>query len=44
MDTEQAYGTHFIVMEKLTGDLLEEAITRDNRWGGRAYVASYRGA
>lgn len=26
MDTEQAYGTHFIVMEKLTGDLLEEAI------------------
>ncbi len=26
MDTQQAYGTHFIVMEKLTGDLLEEAI------------------
>ncbi len=26
IDTEQAYGTHFIVMEKLTGDLLEEVI------------------
>ena len=26
MDTEQAYGTHFIVMEKLTGNLLEDAI------------------
>ena len=26
LDTEQAYGTHFIVMEKLTGDLLESLI------------------
>jgi len=26
LDTEQAYGTHFIVMEKLTGALLEEVI------------------
>lgn len=26
MDTEQAYGTHFIVMEKLTGTLLEDLI------------------
>jgi hypothetical protein len=26
LDTEQAYGTHFIVMEKLTGDLLEKVI------------------
>ena len=26
LDTEQAYGTHFIVMEKLTGDLLESVI------------------
>ncbi len=26
IDTEQAYGTHFIVMEKLTGQLLEEVV------------------
>jgi CRP-like cAMP-binding protein len=26
LDTEQAYGTHFIVMEKLTGELLDELI------------------
>ncbi len=26
LDTERAYGTHFIVMEKLTGDLLESII------------------
>ncbi|MBM4342321.1 MAG: protein kinase [Deltaproteobacteria bacterium] len=26
LDTESAYGTHFIVMEKLTGDLLESLI------------------
>jgi serine/threonine protein kinase len=30
-DTQQAYGTHFIVMEKLTGDLLEEAIYAGER-------------
>lgn len=29
MDTEQAYGTHFIVMEKLTGNLLEDLIYSD---------------
>ncbi|HAN31018.1 MAG TPA: hypothetical protein DCQ06_05420, partial [Myxococcales bacterium] len=28
IDTEQAYGTHFIVMEKLTGELLEEVIEK----------------
>jgi serine/threonine protein kinase len=33
MDTEQAYGTHFIVMEKLTGDLLQEAIYSSQRMG-----------
>ena len=35
MDTEEAYGTHFIVMEKLTGDLLEEAIYSEQLmdWG-----------
>jgi eukaryotic-like serine/threonine-protein kinase len=33
MDTEEAYGTHFIVMEKLTGDLLEEAIYSSQRMG-----------
>ncbi len=26
LDTEQAYGTHFIVMEKLTGELLDELV------------------
>ncbi len=31
LDTQQAYGTHFIVMEKLTGDLLEEAIYAGQR-------------
>ncbi|MDP6946106.1 MAG: protein kinase, partial [Myxococcota bacterium] len=31
LDTEQAYGTHFIVMEKLTGDLLEEAMYASTR-------------
>ena len=35
LDTEAAYGTHFIVMEKLTGLMLEELIERDQRlaWG-----------
>ena len=28
IDTEQAYGTHFIVMEKLTGELLEEIVEK----------------
>lgn len=27
LDTEQAYGTHFIVMEKLVGQLLEELVS-----------------
>lgn len=31
LDTEQAYGTHFIVMEKLEGDLLEHLIKRGER-------------
>ena len=31
LDTEQAYGTHFIVMEKLTGALLEEVIDAGDR-------------
>jgi serine/threonine-protein kinase len=31
LDTEQAYGTHFIVMEKLTGSLLEDVIDRGER-------------
>lgn len=30
IDTEQAYGTHFIVMEKLTGQLLEEVVEEDS--------------
>ncbi len=29
LDTEQAYGTHFIVMEKLTGELLDELVQGD---------------
>lgn len=35
LDSEQAYGTHFIVMEKLTGDLFEDIIKRGERleWG-----------
>jgi serine/threonine protein kinase len=31
LDTEQAYGTHFIVMEKLTGTLLEDVVDRGER-------------
>lgn len=31
LDTEEAYGTRFIVMEKLTGDLLESMIHRRDR-------------
>ncbi len=31
LDTEQAYGTHFIVMEKLTGSLLEDVVDRGER-------------
>ena len=35
LDTEQAYGTHFIVMERLTGTLLEDLIESGQRlaWG-----------
>ena len=35
LDTEYAYGTHFIVMEKLTGVLLEDLIENDQgvAWG-----------
>ncbi len=33
LDTEQAYGTHFIVMEKLTGTLLEDLIYSDQNIG-----------
>jgi predicted Ser/Thr protein kinase len=35
LDTEYAYGTHFIVMEKLTGVLLEDLIESDQAlaWG-----------
>ncbi len=35
LDTEAAYGTHFIVMEKLTGVMLEELIEREQplAWG-----------
>jgi serine/threonine protein kinase len=35
LDTEYAYGTHFIVMEKLTGVLLEDLIENEQRlaWG-----------
>lgn len=33
LDTEEAYGTHFIVMEKLTGELLEGIISRGDRLG-----------
>jgi serine/threonine protein kinase len=31
IDTEEAYGTRFIVMEKLTGDLLDDVIKRGER-------------
>ena len=35
LDTEQAYGTHFIVMEKVRGTLLEDLIQSETRlsWG-----------
>ncbi|MCO4761975.1 MAG: protein kinase [Myxococcales bacterium] len=35
LDTAQAYGTHFIVMEKLTGTLLEHIVEQGERlpWG-----------
>lgn len=31
LDTEEAYGTRFIVMEKLTGDLLDHLIKRGEK-------------
>ncbi len=31
LDTEKAYGTHFIVMEKLSGTLLEDVVDRGER-------------
>ena len=35
LDTAQAYGTHFIVMEKLTGTMLEDIVAQGQRlpWG-----------